>query len=99
MPVIPEAAMAEQTAYLFWFLLMCLCHFRYVLVGANILPPRHMFPKAPCPLLLVPPPLTRGIRATALPVPHDSAEVWCPLVMVSSLIDYEDFIDFAQPHE
>lgn len=39
-------------------------------------PPRHMFPKAPWPDLWVPPPRTRGIRATARPVPQDSAEVW-----------------------
>lgn len=36
------------------------------------------FPKAPWPERWVPPPLTRGIRATALPVPQDSALVWWP---------------------
>lgn len=52
------------------------CHFLKVLVGANILPPLHMFPKAPCPALAVPLPAIRGIRATARPVPQDSAECW-----------------------
>ena len=35
-------------------------------------------PKAACPERWVPPPLTRGILATALPVPQDSALVWWP---------------------
>lgn len=74
----PEAAIAEHKAYLFWFTFIFLCHLRQVFVGANIRPPRHMFPNAPCPDLWVPPPRTRGIRATALPVPHDSALVWWP---------------------
>ena len=30
------------------------------------------------PDLLVPEAETRGMRATALPVPHDSAECWWP---------------------
>jgi len=34
-----------------------------------------MLPKAACPARCVPPPETRGIRATARPVPHDSALV------------------------
>lgn len=41
--------------------------------------PKDTFPKAPWPERWVPPPLTRGIRATALPVPQDSALVWCPV--------------------
>ena len=36
------------------------------------------FPKAPWPDRWVPPPRTRGIRATARPVPQDSALVWWP---------------------
>lgn len=84
---IPVAAMAEQMAYLFWLTLIFLCQRLQVLVGANIRPPLHMFPKAPWPDLWVPPPLTRGIRATALPVPHDSAEVWCP--KINSKLNYE----------
>lgn len=43
----PDAAIAEQRAYLLWLVLIFLCHLRHVFVGANILPPRHMFPKAP----------------------------------------------------
>lgn len=39
---------------------------------------KDTFPKAPWPERWVPPPLTRGIRATALPVPQDSALVWWP---------------------
>lgn len=76
----PVAAMAEQMAYLFWLTFILLCHLLHVFVGANIRPPRHMLPKAPWPDLWVPPPLTLGIRATALPVPHDSAEVWWPVI-------------------
>merc|ERR1719348_1752641 len=64
--------------YLLWATLIFLCHLLQVLVGANIHPPRHMLPKAPWPDLWVPPPLTLGILATALPVPQDSALVWCP---------------------
>lgn len=72
------AAMAEHMAYLFWATETFLCQRRQVLVGANMCPPRHMLPKAPWPERWVPPPLTRGILATARPVPHDSAEVWWP---------------------
>jgi hypothetical protein len=46
------------------------CHLRQTLVGANVRPPRHMLPKAPCP--------ARGIRETARPVPQDLADVWWP---------------------
>lgn len=74
----PVAAMAEVMAYLRWLTLIFLCQRLQVLVGANMRPPRHIFPKAPWPDLWVPPPLTRGIRATARPVPQDSADVWCP---------------------
>merc|ERR1719427_2498095 len=74
----PVAAMAEHMAYLFWATLIFLCHLLQVLVGANMRPPRHMLPKAPWPDLWVPPPLTLGILATALPVPQDSALVWWP---------------------
>ncbi len=70
--------MAEHMANLFWATLTFLCHLRQVLVGANMWPPLHMLPKAPWPDLWVPPPRTRGIRATARPVPHDSALVWWP---------------------
>ena len=38
------------------------------------------FPYAPWPDRWVPPPLTLGIRATARPVPHDSALVWWPAI-------------------
>lgn len=75
----PVAAMADVMAYLRWLTFIFLCQRLQVLVGANIRPPRHMLPKAPCPDLWVPPPRTRGIRATARPVPQDSAEVWCPV--------------------
>mmetsp|Transcript_25378 Transcript_25378/g.51897 ORF Transcript_25378/g.51897 Transcript_25378/m.51897 type:complete len:234 (-) Transcript_25378:271-972(-) len=73
-----EAARAEATAYLFWVVLILRFHFLQVLVGANMRPPRHMLPKAPCPERLVPPPPTRGIRATARPVPQELAETFLP---------------------
>lgn len=60
------------------------CHLRNTLVGANMRPPRHIFPKAPCPDRCVPPPETRGIRATARPVPQDSALVWWPARLVTA---------------
>mmetsp|Transcript_24762 Transcript_24762/g.34583 ORF Transcript_24762/g.34583 Transcript_24762/m.34583 type:complete len:203 (-) Transcript_24762:254-862(-) len=69
-----EAARAEATAYRFWLRLIFLCHLRQMRVGANMRPLRHMFPKAAWPAREVPPPDTRGIRETARPVPHDSAE-------------------------
>ena len=72
--VTAEAAIAEATACLFWLRLILLCHFLCTFKGANILPFLHMLPKAPCPLLEVPEPPILGILATALPVPHDSAE-------------------------
>ena len=75
---LPVAAIQLVMANLFCVTLTFLCHLLHVLVGANIRPPLHMLPKAPCPDLWVPPPRTRGIRATARPVPHDSALVWCP---------------------
>ena len=74
----PEAAIAETTAYRFWLTLTRRDQRRQPFVGANIRPPLHMLPKAPWPERWVPPPRTRGIRATARPVPHDSAEVWWP---------------------
>ena len=74
----PLAAIAEHKAYRFWATFTRLCHLRYTLVGANMCPPLHMLPNAPWPDLWVPPPRTRGIRATARPVPHDSALVWWP---------------------
>ena len=73
-----EAARAEATACLFCFWLIFLCHLLQVFRGANMPPFLHMFPKAPCPLLWVPDPPILGILATALPVPQDSAECWCP---------------------
>lgn len=55
-------------------------------------PPRHMLPNAPWPERLVPPPLTRGIRATARPVPHDSADVWCPIKQADHEVSYRQNI-------
>merc|ERR550532_3288662 len=72
--------MAETVAYRRWVTLTRRCQFRQVLLGLNIRPPRHMFPKAAAPDREVPPPRTRGIRATARPVPQDSAEVCSPAV-------------------
>merc|ERR1719186_794728 len=88
----PVAAIAEQMAYLFWAVLTFLCHLLHVLVGANMRPPLHMLPKAPWPDLWVPPPLTLGILATALPVPQDSALVWCP---ASTFTQYGCLLFFA----
>jgi len=76
----PVAAMALVIAYRRWLMLHRLCHRLQVLSGANILPPRHMLPKAAWPDRWVPPPRTRGIRATARPVPQDSAEVCSPAI-------------------
>ena len=45
---------------------------------------KHTLPKAPCPARWVPPPETRGIRATALPVPQDSAEVCSPACLLTA---------------
>mmetsp|Transcript_13766 Transcript_13766/g.39155 ORF Transcript_13766/g.39155 Transcript_13766/m.39155 type:complete len:243 (+) Transcript_13766:322-1050(+) len=73
-----DAARAEQTATRRWFRLVLRLQLRHTLVGANMRPPRHMFPKAPWPARCVPPPETRGIRATARPVPQDSADVCSP---------------------
>lgn len=47
---------------------------------------KDTFPKAPWPERWVPPPLTRGIRATALPVPQDSALVWWPEIKLSTKV-------------
>ena len=55
-----------------------LCHLLYVFNGWDILPFLHILPKAPYPALDVPLPEILGIRATALPVPHDSAECFIP---------------------
>ena len=82
---IPVAAMAEHIAYLRWLMLILRCQRRQVLVGANMRPPRHMLPNAPCPERWVPPPRTRGILATARPVPHDSADVWWPADKITKL--------------
>merc|ERR1712088_347114 len=79
----PVAAMAEHMAYLFWATPTFLCHLLHCLVGANMRPPLHMFPKAAWPDLWVPPPLTLGIRATARPVPQDSAEVCSPAIFLT----------------
>merc|ERR1712001_652314 len=79
----PVAAMALVTAYRRWLMLHFLCHRLQVLSGANILPPRHMLPKAAWPDRWVPPPRTRGIRATARPVPQDSAEVCSPAIFLT----------------
>ena len=73
-----EAASADATAYRFWLRFTFRCHRRHTFVGANMRPPRHMLPKAPWPARWVPPPGTRGIRDTARPVPHDSADVCMP---------------------
>ena len=42
----PEAAIAEATACLFYFWFTLLCHLLHIFTGANILPFRHMLPKA-----------------------------------------------------
>jgi hypothetical protein len=68
----------QNVSHLFWLMLTFRCQRRQVFVGANMRPPRHMFPKAPCPARCVPPPGTRGIRETARPVPQDSALVCMP---------------------
>merc|ERR1719221_1681724 len=68
-------ANAVTTAFRFSRTFTLRCQRRHVLVGQNIPPPRHMLPKAPCPERWVPPPGARGTRATARPVPQDSAAV------------------------
>ena len=45
---------------------------------------KDTLPKAPWPERWVPPPLTRGIRATARPVPQDSADVWWPAYLLTA---------------
>merc|ERR1719158_1519206 len=44
-----------------------------------------MFPKAPWPARCVPPPGTRGIRATARPVHQDAAAVSYPAFAVTAM--------------
>lgn len=56
----------------------CLQSKIWQVVQVNSVLVQDTFPKAPCPERWVPPPRTRGIRATALPVPQDSALVWWP---------------------
>lgn len=58
------------------------CHFRQTLVGANIRPERHWLPKAACPARWVPPPDTRGIRATARPSTFDHEPHVCDEAVV-----------------
>ena len=82
--VTADAASADATAYRRWFVLMRWCHLRHCLVGPNMRPERHMLPNAPCPERCVPPPATRGMRETARPVPHDSAEVWWPAFLFTA---------------
>lgn len=89
-----EAARAETTAYRFWLMLIFLCQRLHTFVGENIRPPRHMFPKAPCPARCVPPPGTRGIRDTARPVPQDSALLCMP---ASNFTAYGCLLFFAKP--
>lgn len=84
-----DAAKAEATAYRFCVMLILRCQRRQILVGANIRPPRHMLPKAPWPDRWVPPPPTRGIRATARPVPHDSAEVYHCFLFINICIYWD----------
>ena len=43
-----------------------------------------MLPKAACPALDVPDPEILGIRATALPVPQDSAECFIPALSLTA---------------
>merc|ERR1712231_23371 len=52
-------------------------------VALFVPPPRHILPKAAWPDRWVPPPRTRGIRATARPVPQDSAEVCSPAIFLT----------------
>jgi len=89
--VIAEAAKAEATACLFCLRLTFLCHLLHVFNGANILPFLHWLPKAAYPALWVPDPLTLGIRATALPVPHDSAECFIPALSLTACAYLEFF--------
>ena len=67
----------------FWPRLIFWCHFLQTLVGANIRPERHWLPNAAWPARWVPPPETRGIRATARPVQwrlvfRCQMVQWCP---------------------
>merc|ERR1719393_1111013 len=78
-----DAAIADATAYRRWVRLTFRCHLSHGLVGENIRPPRHMFPKAAWPERWVPPPWTRGIRETARPVPHDAAEGILPAYLLT----------------
>lgn len=76
--------MAVAMANFFCLMFDLLCHLLQILMGANILPFLHMFPKAAWPDRLVPEPPTRGIRATARPVPHDSAECLMPALNLTA---------------
>ena len=73
-----EAASADTMAKRRWPTFTWRCQRRQILVGAYMRPLRHMLPKAAWPERLVPLPATRGIRATARPVPQDMAEVCSP---------------------
>lgn len=79
--VTPLAAIAAAAACLLYLILTFLCHLLKVFNGANILPFLTILPKAAYPDLLVPLPDTLGILATALPVPHDSAECFIPALL------------------
>ena len=59
-------------------MLTLLCHLLHTLMGANIRPFLTILPNAAYPDLWVPEPATLGIRATALPVPQDSALCYIP---------------------
>lgn len=74
----PVAATAVAAACLFYLILTLLCHLLHTLIGVDILPFLHWLPNAAYPDLCVPDPETLGIRATALPVPHDSALCYIP---------------------
>jgi len=76
--VTADAASAAATACLLCVTLTFLCHLLQILSGANILAFLHMLPKVAYPDLEVPDPEILGILATALPVPHDSAECSAP---------------------
>ena len=73
-----DAARADTMANRRWPTFTCRCQRRQIFVGAYMRPLRHMLPNAAWPERLVPLPATRGIRATARPVPQDMAEVCSP---------------------
>ena len=72
------AASAEQVAYHFCVVFTLRCQHHQVLVGKNMMPPQHLFPKAPWPERWVSLPWTLGIWSTDLPVPQESALIWWP---------------------